>query len=69
MRIPSGSEIKKDRKTILREKRLKEGKKKERKEKKEKLVNVRKIEEKESLREITVKIGLERIDNYKGFVG
>jgi len=50
----SGREVKKDRKIVLREKRVKE--------KKERLVEVRKAKEKESLREVMVKIELERID-------
>ena len=54
---------KKNKRTILREENLKEEKKKE---KKEKLVDVRKTEEGESLREVTVKIGLKRIDILEG---
>ena len=50
----SGREVKKNRKIVLREKRVKE--------KKERLVEVRKAKEKESLREVMVKIELERID-------
>jgi len=50
----SEEKISKDRKIILREKRLKEGKK----EKKEKTVEVRKVEEGKILREVTVKIEL-----------
>ena len=50
----SGREVKKDRKIVLREKRVKE--------KKKRLVEVRKAKEKESLREVMVKIELERID-------
>jgi len=50
----SGEKIRKDRKIILKEEILKEGKK----EKKEKIVEVRKVEEGKILREITVKIGL-----------
>lgn len=50
----SGKEIKKDSKKVLREERAKE--------KKERPVEARKIEEGESLREVTVKIKLERID-------
>ena len=54
--IREGSEekISKDRKIILREKRLKE----EKKEKKEKTVEVRKAEGEKILREMTVKIEL-----------
>ena len=51
-------EYKKDRKTILREEKLKERKKK----KKEKLVKVGKAEKEESLREIIVKTNLKRIN-------
>jgi len=47
----SGEEVKKDRKMVLREERLKEGKKEERKTKRGKL-----------LRKMTVKIRLGRID-------
>jgi len=50
----SKEKISKDRKIILREKKLKEGKK----EKKEKTVEVRKVEEGKILREVTVKIEL-----------
>jgi len=50
----SEEKISKDRKIILREKRLKEGKK----EKKEKTVEVRKVEEGKILREVIVKIEL-----------
>jgi len=50
----SKEKISKDRKIILREKRLKEGKK----EKKEKTVEVRKVEEGKILREVIVKIEL-----------
>jgi len=50
----SGEKKRKDRKIILKEEILKEGKK----EKKEKIVEVRKVEEGKILREITVKIGL-----------
>jgi len=48
----SGREIRKDRKMILREEKLKE--------KKKKLVEVRKIEEGKISREVTVKIGLKQ---------
>ena len=58
----SKGEIRKDRKTILSEERLKKEKKKERKEKKERPVDVWKIKRGESLREVIVKIGQERID-------
>jgi len=51
-------ENKKDRKTILREEKLKE----ERREKK-KSVDVRKTEEEELLRKVMVKISLERIEH------
>jgi len=57
-------EQKKDRKTILQEERLK----KEKKEKKDKLIKVRKVTEEKSLREIIVKISLERIDIEKGIM-
>ena len=50
----SKEKISKDRKIILREKKLKEGKK----EKKEKTVEVRKVEEGKILREVIVKIEL-----------
>jgi len=53
---------KKNRRTILREEKLKEGKKKEKKKKKEKLIDIRKIKEGELLREVIVKIRLKRID-------
>jgi len=56
----SGKEIKKDRKMILREKKLKE--------KKEKLVKVRKVKREKTLREITVKIGLKQERDEKGIV-
>jgi len=58
--ILNREESKKNRKTILREKKAK----KEEKERK-KSVNVRKIKEEETLREVIVKIGLERIDTQK----
>ena len=45
----------------MRKEKLKEGKK----EKKEKLVEVRKIEDRELLREMTVKIELEKINMQK----
>jgi len=45
----SGEEAKKDRKTVLREEKLKKGKK-------ERPVEVRKVEEGKLLREVTVKI-------------
>jgi len=60
--IPSEREAKKDRKTILKKERLKEEKKK----KKEKLVEVWKAKKERLLREITVKIGLEKINIQKG---
>lgn len=66
--VSSKGEIKKDRKTILREEKLKEEKKRETKEKNKKLVEVRKTEGGELLREIVVKIGLERIDIQKGIM-
>ena len=50
----SGRKIRKDRKTILREKRLK----KRKKEEKGKTIEVRKVEEEKMLRKVTVKIGL-----------
>ena len=50
----SGRKIRKDRKTILREKRLK----KRKKEEKEKTIEVRKVEEEKMLRKVIVKIGL-----------
>ena len=52
MRVPSRGKLRKDRKTILREEKLKERKKEE---KKEKPIN---MEEEELLREVTVKIEL-----------
>ena len=55
---------KKDRKIILQEEKEKK-REKEQKRKKEK-VEIRKVKEEGSLREITVKIGLERIDIQKG---
>ena len=55
--IPSGGKVRKNRKTILREEKLKEGKKK-------RLVEVRKVEEK-LLREVMVKIGLEQENDEK----
>jgi len=58
VRIPSGSEYKKDRKTILREERLKEEKKKRKEGKTSGYEKDRKII-------TTVKIGLERIDMQK----
>jgi len=59
--ISSEGKIKNNRKAILRKAKLKEGKK----EKKEKLVEVRKIEDRELLREVTVKIELEKINMQK----
>ena len=59
---------KKNGRTILREEKLKEGKKKEKKKKKEKLVDIIKIEERELLREVIVKIGLEKIDTQEEIV-
>jgi len=56
----SGKEIEKDRKMILREKKLKE--------KKEKLVEVRKVKRGKTLREITVKIGLKQKRDEKEIV-
>ena len=50
----SRRKIRKDRKTILREKRLK----KRKKEEKGKTIEVRKVEEEKMLRKVTVKIGL-----------
>ena len=64
----SEKEVKKDRKMALREKKVKEGKKKVRRKKKERLVKVRKAEEGELLREVTVKIGLERINTQEGIM-
>ena len=55
--IPDQEKLQKDRKTILREKKLK----KEKREKKG-LVDIEKIVRGELLREVTVKIGLKRID-------
>jgi len=52
----------------LREEKLKEEKKKEKKKKKEKLVDIIKIEERELLREVIVKIGLEKIDTQEEIV-
>ena len=52
----SEGERKKYRKTVLREKKLKEGKK----EKREKIVEVRKVEGEKLLREVIVKIKLSR---------
>ena len=57
-KVSSEREIKNDRKTILKKEKLK----KERRRKKEKPVKARKIEEGELLREVIVKIGLEKID-------
>jgi len=56
--IPNQEEFesKKDRRTILREEKRKKKKKKER------LAEVQKMKEGEVLREVTVKIGLKRID-------
>jgi len=53
----SKKEVKKDRKIVLREERAKK--------KKERPVEARKAEEGKSLKEVTVKIGLERIDMQK----
>ena len=61
MEVSSGGEVRKYKKTILRKEKLKE-----RKEKKKRLVEVRKTDEREALREITVKIRLKRIDIYEG---
>jgi len=60
--IPDREEPKKDKKTILREEKVKK-EKKERKNIKE----VRKVK-KELLREVTVKIGLERVDMQEGIM-
>ena len=60
MRISSGSEYKKDRKTILREERLKE------EEKKRKEGKTSGYEKDRRKIITTVKIGLERIDMQKG---
>ena len=57
-------EVRKDRKTILRKEKLRERKKEERKEKKKRSVKVRKTDEGEVLRDIIVKIRLERINIY-----
>ena len=56
MNIEKGSrrKVKKDRKMVLREERVKK--------KKERLVKVRKSKEEELLRKVMVKIELERID-------
>jgi len=43
-------------------------KKNTKKEEKKKLVDVRKIKEEEALREVTVKIELERIDKQEGII-
>jgi len=51
---------KKDRKTILQKEKEKKREKEQKRKKKK--VEIRKAEEEGSLREITVKIGLERID-------
>jgi len=59
--IPDKEKPEKDRKTILREKKTKEEKKE-----KNKSVDIRKTKEEEILREVTVKIGLERIYMQKG---
>jgi len=56
----SGREIRKDRKMILREEKLKE--------KKKKLVEVRKIEGGKISREMTVKIGLKQQEDEEGIV-
>jgi len=48
--------VKKDRKMVLKEERLKKGKK-------ERLVEVRKIEREKTLREVMVKIGLKQEDD------
>jgi len=56
--------VRKDRKTILRKEKLRERKKEKRKEKEKRSVKVRKIDEGEVLRDITVKIRLERINTY-----
>ena len=63
MNIGEASEgkVRKDKKIVLREERSKEGRRRESKEKKKKSVEVRKTEE-ETLREMTMKIGLERIN-------
>jgi len=50
----SESKVKKDRKMVLKEERVKK--------KKERLVEARKIKKEELLREVIVKIELERID-------
>jgi len=56
-------EPEKNRKTILKEKKAKNKKKEKRKS-----VNIRKTKEGETLREVTVKIGLERIDTQEGIM-
>jgi len=55
----SGRKIRKDRKIILREKRLK----KRKKEEKEKTIEVRKVEEEKMLRKVIVKIKLKEKKN------
>jgi len=57
----SGEEVKKDRKTVLREEKLKKGKK-------ERPVEVRKIEGGKLLREVTVKIELKQKDDKERIV-
>ena len=56
-------EPEKNRKTILKEKKAKNKKKEKRKS-----VNIRKTKEGETLREVTVKIGLERIDTQESIM-
>ena len=63
--VSSGGKVRKDRKTILKGEILKKRKKKKRKEKKEKPLEVRKVEGGEVLREVTVRIGLKKIDTQK----
>jgi len=56
-------EPEKNRKTIFQEKKTKNKKKEKRKS-----VNIRKTKEGETLREVTVKIGLERIDTQESIM-
>jgi len=59
--IPSGSEMRKNRKMVIRKKKLKKGKKK-------RLVEVKKVEGGKLLKEVLVEIGLKQKDDKKEII-
>ena len=63
--VPMREEAREYRNIILREKREKEGQQKRKQKRKEKPVQIKKTKKKELLREVIVKIGLEKIDTQK----